>query len=67
VICEEPRIAPQRAAMRARLARAMGIAPGRVGLRGTTTEGMGFTGRGEGIAAQAVALIERSDEGEPTP
>jgi len=57
VICEEPRIAPHRQAMRARLASAIGIGVGRVTLRGTTTEGMGFTGRGEGIAAQAVALV----------
>ncbi|MFH1834384.1 MAG: 2-C-methyl-D-erythritol 2,4-cyclodiphosphate synthase [bacterium] len=58
VVCEEPRIAPHRRAMRQRLADAMGIGVERVGLRGTTTEGMGFTGRGEGIAAQAVALVE---------
>ena len=57
VICEEPRIAPHRQAMRARLASAIGIGVERVTLRGTTTEGMGFTGRGEGIAAQAVALV----------
>ncbi|MBN1320916.1 MAG: 2-C-methyl-D-erythritol 2,4-cyclodiphosphate synthase [Thermoleophilia bacterium] len=57
VVCEEPRIAPHRQAMRERLASAMGIEVGRVTLRGTTTEGMGFTGRGEGIAAQAVALV----------
>ncbi len=59
VICEEPRIGPHRQAMRERLAAAMGIGAERVSLRGTTTEGMGFTGRGEGIAAQAVALVER--------
>jgi len=59
VVCEEPRIAPHRAAMRRRLAGALGVSEERVSLRGTTTEGMGFTGRGEGIAAQAVALIER--------
>jgi 2-C-methyl-D-erythritol 2,4-cyclodiphosphate synthase len=59
VICEEPRVAPYRQAMRERLAAAMGVETERVGLRGTTTEGMGFTGRGEGIAAQAVALVER--------
>lgn len=58
VICEEPRIAPYRQAMRERLAAAMGIGAERVSLRGTTTEGMGFTGRGEGIVAQAVALVE---------
>jgi 2-C-methyl-D-erythritol 2,4-cyclodiphosphate synthase len=59
VICEEPRIAPHRRAMRERLAAALGVGIDRVGLRGTTTEGMGFTGRREGIAAQAVALVER--------
>ncbi len=59
VICEEPRIAPSRQAMRERLAVALGIESERVTLRGTTTEGMGFTGRREGIAAQAVAFVER--------
>jgi 2-C-methyl-D-erythritol 2,4-cyclodiphosphate synthase len=59
VICEEPRIAPHRQAMRERLAAALGVDTEQVNLRGTTTEGMGFTGRREGIAAQAVALIER--------
>ena len=59
VICEEPRIAPHRQAMRDRLAAALGVEPEQVTLKGTTTEGMGFTGRGEGIAAQAVALVER--------
>jgi 2-C-methyl-D-erythritol 2,4-cyclodiphosphate synthase len=63
VICEEPRIAPHREAIRARLAAALGVDSERVSLRGTTTEGMGFTGRGEGIAAQAVALIERVTTG----
>jgi 2-C-methyl-D-erythritol 2,4-cyclodiphosphate synthase len=58
VICEEPRIAPHRPAMRERLAQAMEVEIDRVMLRGTTTEGLGFTGRGEGIAAQAVALLE---------
>jgi 2-C-methyl-D-erythritol 2,4-cyclodiphosphate synthase len=59
VVCEEPRVAPHRRAMRERLAEAMGMAVGEVTLRGTTTEGMGFTGRGEGIAAQAVALVRQ--------
>ncbi len=60
VVCEEPRIAPHRARMRERLAAALGIDAEAVGIRGTTTEGMGFTGRREGIAAQAVALVERT-------
>lgn len=63
VVCEEPRIAPHRGAMKAVLANALGVTADRVGIRGTTTEGLGFTGRGEGIAAQAVALVrERSPE-----
>lgn len=57
VICEQPRVAPHRPAMRERLAAALGVEVERVNLRGTTTEGMGFTGRGEGIAVQAVALV----------
>ncbi len=59
VICEEPRIAPLRQAMRARLATAMRVRVEQVTVKGTTTEGLGFTGRGEGIAAQAVALVRR--------
>jgi 2-C-methyl-D-erythritol 2,4-cyclodiphosphate synthase len=59
VVCEEPRIAPYRAAMKENLAAAMGVTAEQVGIRGTTMEGMGFTGRREGIAAQAVALVER--------
>ena len=59
VVCEEPRIAPHRAAMRRCIAEALGLDVEAVGLRGTTTEGMGFTGRHEGVAAQAVALVER--------
>ena len=59
VICEEPRVAPHRQSMRERLAAAVGVEVDQVGLRGTTTERMGFTGKREGIAAQAVALIER--------
>jgi len=59
VVCEEPRVAPRREAMQERLAAALGIDGGRVAVKGTTTEGMGFTGRHEGIVAQAVALVER--------
>ncbi|MCL5942985.1 MAG: 2-C-methyl-D-erythritol 2,4-cyclodiphosphate synthase [Actinobacteria bacterium] len=62
VVCEEPRIAPHRGAMRALLAEALGVEAERVGLRGTTTERMGFTGRGEGIFAQAVALVQRESQ-----
>jgi 2-C-methyl-D-erythritol 2,4-cyclodiphosphate synthase len=65
VVCEQPKIAPQRTAMRAALAAALGIGAERVGVRGTTTETMGFTGRGEGILCQAVALIERAADPRP--
>ncbi len=60
LVGEEPRIAPLRDAMRARLAGAMGVEPDRVAVRATTTDGLGFTGRGEGLAAQAVALLVRN-------
>jgi 2-C-methyl-D-erythritol 4-phosphate cytidylyltransferase / 2-C-methyl-D-erythritol 2,4-cyclodiphosphate synthase len=55
-----PRIAPRAAEMRARLAEALGIAPAQVNVKGTTGEGLGFVGRGEGIAAHAVALLSRA-------
>jgi 2-C-methyl-D-erythritol 4-phosphate cytidylyltransferase / 2-C-methyl-D-erythritol 2,4-cyclodiphosphate synthase len=54
-----PKIAPRADEMRARLAEAMGIAPAQVNVKGTTGEGLGFVGRGEGIAAHAVALLVR--------
>lgn len=60
VVCEAPRLAPYRSAMRATLAAALGIAPEAVGIKGTTTEGMGFAGRGEGVAALATCLLERA-------
>jgi 2-C-methyl-D-erythritol 2,4-cyclodiphosphate synthase len=60
LIGEEPRIAPSRDAMRARLAGAMGVDLDRVSVRATTTDKLGFTGRGEGLAAQAVALLRRA-------
>jgi 2-C-methyl-D-erythritol 2,4-cyclodiphosphate synthase len=59
VICERPKIRDHRDAMRKNLAAALGTEESRVGVRGTTTERLGFTGRGEGIAAQAVCLLER--------
>jgi len=59
LIGEEPRLAPHRDAMRARLASALGVEAERVAVRATTTDGLGFTGRGEGLAAQAVALLRR--------
>ena len=60
VICEEPRIGPHAADMAARLGDALGVEAGRVNVKGTTNEGMGFLGRGEGIAAIAIAMIEAS-------
>jgi 2-C-methyl-D-erythritol 2,4-cyclodiphosphate synthase len=59
VICERPKIRDHREAMRKNLAAALGTEESRVGIRGTTTERLGFPGRGEGIAAQAVCLLER--------
>ncbi len=58
VICERPKIRDYRDAMRENLAQALGVEPSRVSVRGTTSERLGFTGRGEGIAAQAVCLLE---------
>jgi len=60
LVGEEPRIAPLRGAMQTRLADALDVDPLRVSVRATTTDGLGFTGRGEGLAALAVALLERA-------
>jgi 2-C-methyl-D-erythritol 4-phosphate cytidylyltransferase / 2-C-methyl-D-erythritol 2,4-cyclodiphosphate synthase len=57
LICEAPKIGPHAPAMRARLAELLGVDEGRVSVKATTTERLGFTGRGEGIAAQAVASV----------
>ena len=57
LICERPRIAPHRTAMCLRIAEILDLAAARVSVKGTTTERLGFTGRGEGIAAQAVATV----------
>jgi 2-C-methyl-D-erythritol 4-phosphate cytidylyltransferase/2-C-methyl-D-erythritol 2,4-cyclodiphosphate synthase len=57
LICEEPKIAPHRAAMVARLSELLGIDAARCSVKATTTEGLGFTGRREGIAAQAVVTL----------
>lgn len=59
VVCEEPRISPHAADMAARLAEALGVEADRVSVKGTTNEGMGFIGRGEGIGTIAVAMLER--------
>jgi 2-C-methyl-D-erythritol 4-phosphate cytidylyltransferase/2-C-methyl-D-erythritol 2,4-cyclodiphosphate synthase len=57
LICERPKIGPHRAAMRARIAEVLGIAVDRVSVKATTTEMLGFTGRSEGLAAQAMASV----------
>ncbi len=57
LICERPKIGPHREAMVARVAELLQIAPARVSIKATTTERLGFAGRGEGIAAQAVATV----------
>lgn len=59
VLCETPRIGPHAPAMQARLALALGIAPRLVSVKAKTNEGMGWIGRGEGIAALAVVLVDR--------
>ncbi len=63
LICEQPKITPHRAAMRQRIADILDIPPARVSVKATTTEGLGFSGRGEGIAAQALANIRVPDAG----
>jgi 2-C-methyl-D-erythritol 2,4-cyclodiphosphate synthase len=62
IVAEAPKLAPFTAAMRAALGETLGIPAERVGVKATTNEGLGFVGRGEGIAAIAVALIERRPE-----
>ncbi len=58
VVCEKPRISPHKLEMRENIARALRIDRDAVSVKGTTTEGMGFTGRGEGISAVASVLID---------
>lgn len=58
VIAEAPRLAPHTGAIRGRLAEILDVEPGRVSVRGTSSNGLGFAGRGEGIAAFAVVLLE---------
>ena len=59
LICEAPKIGPHRSAMRARIAELLGVDIARVSVKATTTERLGFAGRGEGIAAQAIASLIR--------
>ena len=57
-ICEKPKIGPHRETMRARISEILGVSLERIGVKGTTTERLGFTGRGEGVAAQAIATVK---------
>jgi len=57
---DRPRVSPYRDAMRGNLAKALGVSTDSIGVKATTTEGLGFTGRGEGVAAYAVVLLERA-------
>ena len=59
LVCEEPKIAPARDEMRRRIAAALGVSVETIGVKATTTEGLGFEGRREGIAGQAVGCLER--------
>jgi 2-C-methyl-D-erythritol 4-phosphate cytidylyltransferase/2-C-methyl-D-erythritol 2,4-cyclodiphosphate synthase len=63
LICEAPKIGPHRPAMRSEVARLMGLAEHAVSIKATTTEKLGFTGRGEGIAAQAIVCVTLASEG----
>jgi 2-C-methyl-D-erythritol 2,4-cyclodiphosphate synthase len=59
IVAERPRLAPYRERMREAIAEALGVSVECIGVKATTTEGLGFAGRGEGIAAHAVVLLER--------
>jgi 2-C-methyl-D-erythritol 2,4-cyclodiphosphate synthase len=61
IIAQAPRMAPHVAAMQANIAADLGAAEGTINVKAKTTERLGFTGRGEGIAAEAVALLERGN------
>jgi len=60
VIAQSPRLTPHFAAMTGNIASDLGVAPAAINLKATTTEGLGFAGRGEGIAAMAIALLEKA-------
>jgi 2-C-methyl-D-erythritol 4-phosphate cytidylyltransferase/2-C-methyl-D-erythritol 2,4-cyclodiphosphate synthase len=64
IIGERPRVSPHRAAMRACLAELLGVPVAAASVKATTTEGLGWTGRGEGLAAMAVVLVWRDEEPE---
>jgi 2-C-methyl-D-erythritol 2,4-cyclodiphosphate synthase len=61
LILQQPKVAPYRDQMRANLAQALGVKIDAVGVKATTTEGLGFAGREEGVAAQAVVLLDRAE------
>jgi 2-C-methyl-D-erythritol 2,4-cyclodiphosphate synthase len=61
VVCEAPRLAPHRALMALNLARVLRVATSQVNVKATTTEGMGYEGRGEGISATAVCLLTQAE------
>jgi 2-C-methyl-D-erythritol 2,4-cyclodiphosphate synthase len=60
VVCERPKVGPHALAMRERIAQVLAIEPDRISVKATTSEKLGFTGRGEGIAAQAVVLLVKA-------
>jgi len=60
-VLEQPRISAYRTQMQQKMAIALGIDPASLGVKATTTEGLGFEGRGEGVAAHAVVLLERTE------
>jgi 2-C-methyl-D-erythritol 2,4-cyclodiphosphate synthase len=62
VVCESPRIGPHAEAMQARLASVLGIAPSHISIKGKSNEGMGWIGRGEGVACFAVALVDSLED-----
>jgi 2-C-methyl-D-erythritol 2,4-cyclodiphosphate synthase len=62
VIAQEPKLMPHAAAMKINIAQALGIHPRKIGIKATTNEGLGFIGRGEGIAAMAVVNVDLPDE-----
>jgi 2-C-methyl-D-erythritol 2,4-cyclodiphosphate synthase len=65
IIAEAPRLAPHLQEMKGNLARALGVDPGQISVKATTTEGLGFCGQGEGIEARAVALVKIGGEWRP--
>jgi 2-C-methyl-D-erythritol 2,4-cyclodiphosphate synthase len=62
VVCEQPKIGPHAQGMQERLASVIGISPGHISIKGKTNEGMGWIGRGEGIAVFAVALVDSLED-----